>query len=298
MEDHTTLVATLGGQPQVVTFTLDLLRARRERIDQVIVVYPASSPRYREAYQRLAGEFFGDVYAGRPCHLRSVPVQIGSVALDDIRGRSEVEAVRKTFHELLSDLKDQNQTIHLSLTGGRRVMSLIGLAAAMQYLTPADRIWHIYTPADLRTEAEDGTIMHAPAGSGIQLIEVPFVPWAAYFPGLAPLLARSPQEIREAELGWLNETERGRCKLVWDQLTARRREVLRAFALGLTRQQVAVQLTIEPSTVDTHRDAILDLCRQVWISFDGKFDIYFLRERFAPYLKGIGELYSGTDKQV
>jgi CRISPR-associated protein Csx14 len=220
-----------------------------------------------------------------------VTVNLGGVALDDIRSRDEVEAVRRTLHELLANLKDADHAIHLSLSGGRRIMALIALSAAMQYLTPADRIWHIHTPADFLAEARDGAILHAPPGAGVQLVNVPFVPWVAYFPGLAPLLARSPQELGEADLGWLEEADRERCRKVWEQLTTRRREVLRAFALGLTRQQAAARLVIEPSTIDTHRDAILDICRQVWHSHEGRFDIHFLRQRFGPYLRGLGELY-------
>jgi len=291
MSDHTTLVAILGGQPQVITFTLDLLLARGEKIDQVVIVYPASNPRYRESYLRLAGEFAGDLYMNQPCHLRNVTVQVGGISMEDIRKPGEVEAVRKTLHELLASLKDEDHIIHLSLSGGRRIMALTALSAAMQYLTPADHIWHIYTPDDFIIEAHNGMLMHAPSSAGVQLVSVPFVPWVAYFPGLAPLMARSSQELREADLGWLDENERERCRQVWDQLTTRRREVLQTFAVGLTRQQAAAKLTIEPSTIDTHRDAILDLCRQVWTSYEDKFDIHFLRERFGPYLRGRGELY-------
>ena len=291
MNKHTTLISLLGGQPQVVTFTLDLLLSHGERIDQVVVVYPDSNPRYHNAYLRLAGEFLGDVYKNQPCHLRSVTVKSGGVSLEDISQPGEVEAVRRILHDLLSTLKDEEHIIHLSLTGGRRIMALIALSAAMQYLSPMDRVWHIYTPDDFIAEARDGALMHAPAEAGVRLLNVPFVPWVSYFPGLAPLLARSNQELREADFGWLKEEERERCKLVWDQLTTRRREVLRAFALGLTRQQVAARLTIELSTIDTHRDAILDLCRRVWTSYEGRLDIYFLRERFGPYLRGVGDLF-------
>lgn len=291
MSKHTTLIALLGGQPQVITFTLDLLLARGEKIDQVVILYPDSNARYHHAYLRLAGEFVGDLYKSQPCHLRNVTVRSGGVPLEDISQPGEVEAVRRTLHDLLSTLKDEDQVIHLSLTGGRRIMALIALSAAMQYLTPADHIWHIYTPDDFIAEARDGALMHAPAEAGVRLVNVPFVPWVAYFPGLAPLLARSTQELGEADLGWLDEGERERCRQVWDQLTLRRREVLRAFATGLTRQQVAAQLTIEPSTVDSHRDEILNLCRQVWTSYEGRFDVYFVRERFAPYLRGLDKLY-------
>lgn len=291
MDKHTTLVALLGGQPQVVTFTLDLLLARGEKIDQVVIVYPSSNARYHNAYLRLAQEFVGDRYLNQPCHLRSVTVNLGGMPLDDVRSAGEVEAVRRTLHELLAQLKDADHILHLSLTGGRRIMALIALSAAMQYQTPADRIWHINTPPDFIEEARDGRIMHAPVEVGVQLVSVPFVPWVAYFPGLSPLLARSQQELRETDYGWLGEDERERCRRVWEDLTTRRRDVLRAFAMGLTRQQASARLVIEPSTVDTHREAILKICRQVWVAHDGRFDIHFLRERFGPYLRGLGELY-------
>ena len=291
MSDHTTLVALLGGQPQVVTFTLDLLLARGEKINQVVIVYPASNPRYRNAYLRLAGEFGGDLYRNQPCHLRNVTVQIAGAALDDVQQPQEVEAVRRSLHELLATLKDEDHIVHLSLTGGRRVMALIALSAAMQYLTPVDHIWHIHTPDDFIAEARDGALMHAPVSAGVRLVSVPFVPWVAYFPGLAPLFSRSSQALREAELGWLEPEERERCEQVWGQLTTRRREVLQSFARGLTRQQTAASLTIEVSTVDSHREAILDLCHQAWTAYEGRFDMYFLRERFGPFLRGRGELY-------
>jgi hypothetical protein len=44
-----TLVATLGGQPQIVTFTLDLLLRRGIPIYEVIVVHPASSPHLQQS---------------------------------------------------------------------------------------------------------------------------------------------------------------------------------------------------------------------------------------------------------
>ena len=296
MGDQTALVATLGGQPQIITFTIDLLLEQGEAVDQVIVVYLASGQRYQEAYQRLAGEFIADRYAGRTCHLRGEPVREGvhrapaslGQALADVITPGEVEAVRRKIHQLLADLKDQGYRIHLSLSGGRRVMALIALSAAMQYLTPMDRVWHIYTPPDLTEQAQEGAIMHARPDSGPRLVPVPFVPWAAYFPGLAPLLSSSPQEMREAALTWLNEDERERCRQVWDSLTPRQRDTLRTFANGMNRRQAASCLKVSAYTVDDHRDVILQRCREVWgEEYDGDFDLYFLRGRFWPYLRGM-----------
>jgi len=218
-------------------------------------------------------------------------VQFGNDALADIRTPNEVEATRKTFHTLLADLKEQNQRLHLSLSGGRRVMALIALSAAMQYLTPMDRVWHIYTPLELTEQAQEGAVMHAPPDSGLRLVPVPFVPWAAYFPGLAPLLSSSPQEMREAALTWLSEAERERCRQVWDSLTPRQRDALRAFARGMDRREAADCLKLSVYTVDDHRDVILRRCREVWgEEHEGDFDLYFLHGRFWPFLRGLEEV--------
>jgi CRISPR-associated protein Csx14 len=285
----TTLVATLGGQPQIITFTLDLLLAREEHIDQVVVVFPSTNERYSQAYRKLAAEFPGDIYTfGKcPCHFRAVPIRIGELPVEDAFTPRQVAAVHETLYRLLRELKAQGQQIHLSLSGGRRIMSLLALEAAMQYFTPTDQIWHIFTPELVSNNVRDGSIMHLPTESGVQLISVPFVPWAAYFPGLAPLLGSSPRQMREATLGWLDDADRRRCTLVWQALTPRRRDTLRAFAQGMSRAQVAKVLCIAISTVDSHRQAIIDTCEDVWgEALVGDADLFFV-QRFGPFIKGL-----------
>ncbi len=75
MSTHThTLLATLGGQPQVVTFTLDLLLRRGIPISEVIVLHPeASDTRLQHSLECLNAEFVGDHYQfnGDTIHLRS-----------------------------------------------------------------------------------------------------------------------------------------------------------------------------------------------------------------------------------
>lgn len=291
MNSRTTVMITLGGQPQVVTFFLDLLLEHGETIQQVVVMYLAGNARYQASLQKLSTEFSGNRYAGQTCFLRPLPIRIDSESLSDVRSPEEVEAVRQAFHQKLAELKSQSLHLHLGLSGGRRVMSLIALAAAMQYLTPVDRVWHIYTPPDLAAQARDGAIMHAGQDAGTQLIPVPFVPWVAYFPGLAPLMRRSPQELGEASLGWLSNQDRDRCVRVWDSLTQRQRDVLRVLADGDSRQEIAEELGISPATVDSHRAAILQQCSLVWEAQSGAyFDIKFLRDRFGPFLAGIQKM--------
>jgi CRISPR-associated protein Csx14 len=287
MNPKTTLIAILGGQPQKVTFLLDLFLARGEKIDQVAVVYISSYKRTRTAIKLLEAEFSNDMYRGHPCSLKRIPLKSGPSDLFDIRTPEDVEAARQSIYQLLSELKKENRVIHMGLVSGRRIISMIALTAAMQYLTPVDHLWHINATADILGKSRDGRIMHLPPGSDVNLLPVPFVPWVSYFPGLADLLNRSPQEIGETTRGWLDVKERDHCIRVWKALTHRQQEVLQAFASGLSRQGVARQLNITVATVDSHRDRIVEQCKLVWeYQADEEFSATFLERKFGPFLAG------------
>src|SRR5689334_22564475 len=99
-------IATLGGQPQVVTLALDTLFAQGICISEVIVVHLSTqNPRYQAALTRLAQEFAGECYAGRPCRYRLQPVQLGSQIVDDLAGEFATDAALNTFHTLIQRLK-------------------------------------------------------------------------------------------------------------------------------------------------------------------------------------------------
>ena len=279
----TVLVATLGGQPQVVTFGLDLLLARGVPVDEVVVIHLAD-PRYRQAYRRLAEAFPGDRYGDRTIHLRGVPILRQERALNDVCDTADADAVWRTVHELIATLKGRGLRLHLLLTGGRRLMALMAVSAALLHLEHGDRAWHLYTPANVVEAAYNGVLLHVPLDAGVQLIEVPLAPLGAYFPGLRPLLNISPAEAIAARTRWLDEVEQGRCRAVLARLSERQVAVLRAFAEGLASTEVADRLFITPKTVDTHKTAILAECRIAWnLPEDARLSYHWLREKFGRY---------------
>src|SRR5690348_3145492 len=259
-----TLLATLGGQPQVVTFTLDLLLQRGFPISEVILVHPeASHPRLQQSLDCLNAEFVGDRYhvSGQTIHLRSHVLRLHDEPLDDIVDEVSADGALNTIHHLIRSLKSQHRCIHLSITGGRRLMSSIATEAALLNFTHSDHIWHIYTPEAIQREANEGSLMHISPQNGVHLIERHFVPWGTYFSEL-PQVISSPQETIRFQKKKMDALERTRCDQVVKQLTARQREVLQAFANGLNIQEVAERLCITTSTVDAHKTKLLDLCRE------------------------------------
>ena len=282
-----TLLATLGGQPQVVTFTLDLLLQRSFPISEIIVVHPeVSHPRLQHALDRLNAEFVGDRYqvSGQTIHFRSHVLRLDDEPLDDIVDEVSADRALNTIHQLIRSLKRQHRCIHLSITGGRRLMSSIATEAALLNFTHSDHIWHIYTPEAIQRQASEGALMHISLQDGVHLIERHFVPWGTYFSDL-PQVIGTAQETIHFQKRKMDAVEQAHCDRVVQQATERQLDVLRAFAQGLNIQEVAERLCITTRTVDAHKTKLLELCREVWAieQSASRLGYHFLYKTFAPY---------------
>lgn len=281
-----TLIATLGGQPQVVTFALDALLAQGEAIAEVYIVHLSLDDlRTRQAFGRLQQEFVDDRYAGRRCRLRRAPILLGGQPLLDIRNEAGAEAVWQTMRNLIADLKGEGRRLHLCLTGGRRLMAMLAMSAAALLCDHQDRIWHMYTPDAVRQRVDGGAAMHVAADDGVQLIQTPIVPWGAYFPALRTL-AQTSMQAASTQLRQFTGIEDPICRQVYDRLSMRQRVVLRSFAAGQRPDEVAASLHITLSTVNTHKTAILAECRNAWgLAEDAALDYRYLREHFAGFIQ-------------
>lgn len=283
-EHHHVLVATLGGQPQIVTFTLDLLLQRGFPIREVIALHPkASSPsRLHSALLRLNAEFTGQAYRGDqyPIHFHSHILELDEKPIEDITDDEHADGTLDTIHRLLGSLKRQGYHIHLSVSGGRRLMALLAISVAALNFDRHDHIWHLYTPESVRAEADEGQRMHVPAGAGLKLIRGPFLSLGAYIYNPDQSF-RSVQERRRAQM---DAQEFARCAEIAGKATAAQMKVLRAFARGLRPQQVAEELVIAIVTVNTHKTVLLNHCRSAWnIPEDERLDYHFLAAKFASY---------------
>ena len=114
MSESKTLVTTMGGQAQVVTFALDWLLAQGEDVRDVIVVHLSSgNPRVQKALAQLAAEFRNDQYAGRACRFRHEPVQAKGVPLPDLCDEADAEATWQTVYNLIATCKSEGRTLHV-----------------------------------------------------------------------------------------------------------------------------------------------------------------------------------------
>lgn len=285
MPDHPhVLVATLGGQPQIVTFTLDLLLHNGFPISDVLVLHPKATEHSRLAHSLLclSEEFNGKPYlgTGRAMRFHSCVLELDGKAIEDICDDPHADGTLNTIHHLIGQLKRLGYRIHLSVTGGRRLMSLLAIPVALFNFDRYDHIWHLYTPEAIRAQADEGKRMHVALDAGIKLLRGPFIPLGAY----AYDPAQPFRVLQEEQRFQMEAQERTRCASVESRTTPAQEKVLRAFARGLRPQQVADELSITLKTVNSHKTVLLDLCRQTWdIPSQEHLDYHFLGAKFAPY---------------
>lgn len=279
-------IATLGGQPQIVTLALDRLLAGDLPIEEAIVVHLAPrSPRYQTALDRLAREFppyDGTCYT---CRYRPHVVHAPTGRVEDLDTDPSVTAVCQTFHDLFHRLKQQDNIIHLCVSGGRRLLGILALSVAPFYFGYADRVWHLYSSDAVQQQTRNGALMHVDTTDDVRLIELSLFPGGrllpmrqATWPGPTPV---SPTTA----LNDMEQQDRRRCLQVWRKLTLAQQRVLHAFASGYDPQTVAEQLGNSLSTIDTHKTVIYAECRNAWNLPDGQPNHYsWLYRTFHPYL--------------
>lgn len=283
-----TLVATLGGKPQLITFTLDLLLKRGIPIYEVIVVHPASSPRLQQSLERLQAEFVEGHYTfeGRrlPIHIHQQVLRRydNNAIIDDIVDGPTANGTLDTIGELIRELKRRQHIIHFSIAGGRRLMTFLSFSAALLYFEGPDELLHLYTPEPIKERSDNNGVMHISPGDGRQLIEVPFA--RAAQPFLALMLNRTPSDTIQTQHEQQQAENRKCCQQVVDALTGKQYEVLQALAQGKRPEEVADVLGIKPSTISRHTNVIYQECRNAWgLSDKPTVNYLFVQARFANY---------------
>lgn len=239
------LIATLGSEPQVVTLVLDRLLAEGFGVGQVTVVYTTAEI-VQAAMARLAGEFDGAVYPG--IALRAVPVVGPGGAVDDFRTMTDVSALLSTLYREVRDAKRRNWTVHLCVSGGRKVMGIAGMVVAQLLFGPDDRVWHLMSEG---WQPGSEKRMHLRPEDPVWLVPIPVLRWTDSAALLAALgdLDDPVEAIRRQEALARSEAMRRRREFVEHWLTRAEREVAALACEGLDNAAIAARLHKSERTV-------------------------------------------------
>src|SRR5581483_3238066 len=240
-----TLIVTLGSEPQVVTLALDQLLARGYAIDQAVVVYTADDI-VLQAMARVASEFDGAVYPR--VTLRAAPIHDARGAVQDFRDERDMHALLETLYREVREVKRNRRTVHLCVSGGRKVMGVTAMVVAQLLFDANDRVWHLmsegWTPGSEKR-------MHARTEDQVHLVPVPVLRWTDSTGLLAALgELEDPTEAlrRQEELARADDLRRARI-FVEQVLSRAERDVVKWAYAGLENAAIARKLHKSEQTV-------------------------------------------------
>lgn len=250
------LIATLGFSPQIITLTLDLLREQGCPINEVVSIY-TDHPQVKQSLATLNNEL---VRMGGPVH-RPVMVSAGSDPVHDFLTEADAQAFLRTLYRVVKDYKEAGFQVHLSLAGGRRVMSAFVLVAAQLLFDEYDRVWSLFSDF---WEKDQNPKLHAGPNDVTALVPVPVLRWtpvAAVTAGLA--LSDDPLEVinRQPELRQREQDQQLRAFL--RGLRPAQKAVAQLLAEGLDNQRIADQRHKSINTVTKQ----LSVIYQEWRNF-------------------------------
>jgi len=285
------LVATIGVEPQVVTLTLDALREQGFPIACVCVLHPNErNPSIANAIQRLRKE--QNFYRNLGANLRwlFIPIREGDHYPEDFATERDVALLLRVIYKTVKDLKRRGYRIHLSIAGGRKVMTAMGMVVAQLLLDEHDHVWHLLSEGPLL----QSKTMHAQRSDKVALVPVPVLRWS--------LLPSTVQEIllwddpyraieRQRQL-----QQRHRWQLLnsfWQKLTPAEREVVRALVQhGGKAEVLAKRLNRSPKTVRNQLQSVYEKYRDHFdLPADTKVRELLIAD-LAPVLTSLDE--SGT----
>lgn len=256
-----TLIAPLASKAQIITLGLDCLRQQADLPDDLLVIHTrAERPETARALARLQTDL--------PEHypqvsLRTQELTENGLALQDVTAPEEVAVAFRALYAEVRILKLQERRIHLLISGGRRTLTVFGMAVAQMLFDDDDHLWHLASHPAL--EASAG--LHAGPGEWARLIPIPVIAWGRLSPALAALReVDNPFEAAD-RLGQLRLREQ------WDMarifvltgLSAGERPVVELLVRdGLSQNEIAGRLSLSPRTVEQHLRSAYRKAGQRW----------------------------------
>ncbi len=246
---YSILIATLGSKAQIVTLTLDLLQQQNDLPGEVVVVHT-----WRDRFEtaQALARLQADLPLTYPrLTYRTLELCGESGPLRDVTAPQEVACAFRALYAEVRAAKLADRVVHMQIAGGRRTLTVFGMATAQLLFDEGDRLWHLSSQPELEASGR----LHAGPGEWARLIPIPVVLWGRLSPVFEQLsTVADPFEATERLRQYrLRERWDAARTFVLGSLSGAEQRVAELLAReGLTDAEIAVRLSLSPRTVERH----------------------------------------------
>lgn len=281
------LAATLGTEPQVVLLAFSLLVRHGINIERCLVFHTSPSQPDIQRALRLLKKAWSKWSDRVPLELKSFPV-------NDLDSPDALRQVYRVLHEGIQNLKKAGFSVHLSISGGRKPISIAAFLTAQFLFSSSDHIWYLYTPPG-EEDTDPAQLLQNPR---VRLIDLPVPVWTDL-----PLLLHAvsqyhdPWTAAEVQRSLVQQADQSRlAELFHRKLSKAEKEVVCALVLhGGTNKDIAKKLGKSPKTVSHQLASIYRKLREEL--GDVAIDRTAVASVFAPILR-IGQMTEAKKRWV
>ena len=255
------LIATIGTKPQLVTLAMDCLKEKGDIPDRVLCVH-ASRQRIETAH--ALDQIREDLHQNFPTiTFQTLELEENGAPLTDITTPQQVHVAFQALYALVRSAKLEDQSIHLLIAGGRRTLTVFGMAVAQMLFDDQDCLWHLASDLTL----ENSGRLHASNGEWVRLIPIPVIPWGRLSPAFDVLRSlddpfEAGQRLRQLRLREQWDAARN---FVLTKLSPAERSVVEVITReGLSQAETAEKLSLSPRTVEQHLRAAYRKAAEHW----------------------------------
>ncbi len=172
-------------------------------------------------------------------------------ALLDVTAPDEVACAFQQMYAEVRAAKLSGVRVHLLISGGRRTLTVFGMAVAQMLFDDEDHLWHLASHPAL----EASGALHAAPGEWARLIPIPVIPWGRLSPVFDVLRdVTDPFEAgrRLERLRLREQWNAARIFLLTKVSPAERAALDLLGREGLNQAEIAARLALSPRTVETH----------------------------------------------